>query len=71
MLLYEYLMEKLDDKAGISMFAENRVKTRCIMGNDYYVTNEHLGYPNGRSHASGEVFGYYVETNIKMLFCRW
>ena len=55
------------------------------MGNDYYVTNEHLVFPDGRTQASGEIFGYYVitqqyyrryklpimhtETNIKMPAC--
>jgi beta-glucosidase/6-phospho-beta-glucosidase/beta-galactosidase len=52
------------------------------MGNDYYVTNEHLVHADGTTQASGEIFGYYVitrqyysryrlpimhtETNIKM-----
>ena len=33
------------------------------MGNDYYVTNEHLVRPDGSTQASGEIFGYYVLTN--------
>jgi len=28
------------------------------MGNDYYVTNEHRVWEDGRTQASGEVFGY-------------
>jgi beta-glucosidase/6-phospho-beta-glucosidase/beta-galactosidase len=32
------------------------------MGNDYYYTNEHLVHPDGRTSASGEIFGYYVIT---------
>lgn len=83
--MYEYLMENGMTKNEFRWFAENQVKARCIMGNDYYVTNEHLVYPDGHSHASGEVFGYYVitqqyykryrlpimhtETNIKMPAC--
>jgi beta-glucosidase/6-phospho-beta-glucosidase/beta-galactosidase len=55
------------------------------MGNDYYVTNEHLVHPDGMTQASGEIFGYYVitkqyynryklpimhtETNIRMPAC--
>ena len=51
------------------------------MGNDYYVTNEHLVSANGHSSASDEVFGYaeitrqyhdryrlpvmHTETNVK------
>jgi hypothetical protein len=33
------------------------------MGNDYYVTNEHLGKDDGSLAPSGEVFGYYVITH--------
>ena len=32
------------------------------MGNDYYVTNEHLVQTTGSLAASGEIFGYYVIT---------
>lgn len=38
-------------------------KRHCVMGNDYYVTNEHLVPPGDEPiHASGEIFGYYVLT---------
>ncbi len=33
------------------------------MGNDYYVTNEHLVHEDGTTSASGEIFGYYVITS--------
>lgn len=33
------------------------------MGNDYYVTNEHLVFPDGHTQAAGEIFGYYVITH--------
>jgi len=39
------------------------------MGNDYYVTNEHLVHGDGNTSASGEVFGYYVIT--KQYFDRY
>jgi beta-glucosidase/6-phospho-beta-glucosidase/beta-galactosidase len=32
------------------------------MGNDYYITNEHLVLADGRVVPSGEIFGYYVIT---------
>src|SRR5205823_13102140 len=39
------------------------VKPYCIMGNDYYVTNEHaVRAKDGRCTPSGEIFGYYVIT---------
>jgi hypothetical protein len=33
------------------------------MGNDYYVTNEHLVHEDGTWTAAGEIFGYYVITH--------
>ena len=39
-------------------FLGNRLKQHCIMGNDYYVTNEHRVFADGRTRPSGEVFGY-------------
>jgi beta-glucosidase/6-phospho-beta-glucosidase/beta-galactosidase len=41
-------------------FMNQDVKFRCIMGTDYYVTNEHLLKPDGTVAPSGECFGYYV-----------
>lgn len=84
--MYEYLLQHGLTKKDYSWFIENQVKARCIMGNDYYVTNEHLVHPNGSTQASGEIFGYYVitrqyysryklpimhtETNIRMPACK-
>jgi beta-glucosidase len=36
----------------------NRLKQHCIMGNDYYSTNEHRVAADGATRASGEIFGY-------------
>jgi beta-glucosidase/6-phospho-beta-glucosidase/beta-galactosidase len=33
------------------------------MGNDYYITNEHLVMEDGSTKASGEIFGYHVITH--------
>lgn len=61
--MYEYLLENGMTKEQYYWFAHNQVKASCIMGNDYYVTNEHLVHPNGHTQAAGEIFGYYVITN--------
>ena len=45
-------------------FLDNHLKHHCIMGNDYYITNEHRVDANGLSCASGEIFGYSVITNM-------
>jgi beta-glucosidase/6-phospho-beta-glucosidase/beta-galactosidase len=61
--MYEYLLKNGMTKSEYSWFAQNQVKAKCVMGNDYYVTNEHLVHPDGSTQASGEIFGYYVLTN--------
>lgn len=83
--MYNYLMNNGMTKEEYQWFGDNQVKGRCIMGNDYYVTNEHIVHADGHTQASGEIFGYYVitaqyyrryrlpimhtETNIKMPAC--
>ena len=83
--MFEYLQDNGMTKEEYNWFLQNQVKARCIMGNDYYVTNEHIVHPNGITQAAGEIFGYYVitsqyykryklpimhtETNIKMPAC--
>ena len=84
--MYEYLRSNGMTSDEYYWFTKNQVKAKCIMGNDYYVTNEHLVFPNGHTQAAGEIFGYYVitnqyyrryklpimhtETNIKMPACK-
>ena len=84
--MYEYLLSNGLTKSEFQWFIDNQVKAKCIMGNDYYVTNEHIVHPDGNTQAAGEIFGYYVitsqyykryrlpimhtETNIKMPACR-
>lgn len=60
--MYEYLMDNGMTREEFHWFQNHHVKARCIMGNDYYVTNEHLVHPDGSTEASGEIFGYYVIT---------
>lgn len=60
--MYEYLLDNGMTKEEYHWFEENQVNARCIMGNDYYVTNEHIVHADGRTEGSGEIFGYYVIT---------
>jgi beta-glucosidase len=39
-------------------FLKHNLRHYCILGNDYYVTNEHRVAHDGSTRASGEVFGY-------------
>ncbi len=84
--MYEYLLESGMTREEYHWFLQNQVKAKCIMGNDYYVTNEHIVHADGSTQAAGEIFGYYVitnqyyqryklpimhtETNIKMPACK-
>lgn len=61
--MYEYLRENGLTKEEYHWFIDNSSKIRCIMGNDYYVTNEHMVSPDGTTYASGEIFGYHVITH--------
>ena len=56
--MYEYLMDNGLTREEYHFFLEKRLKHHCIMGNDYYVTNEHRVADDGSTRASGEVFGY-------------
>jgi len=61
--MYEYLLDNGMTRAEYHFFLANSpMKRHCIMGNDYYCTNEHLVAADGRTRASGEVFGYAVLT---------
>lgn len=62
-MMYEYLLDNGMTREEYHWFRENHVKARCIMGNDYYVTNEHLVHSDKSTTSSGEIFGYYVITH--------
>jgi beta-glucosidase len=56
--MYEYLADNGMTREEYHFFLGNRVKQHCVMGNDYYITNEHRVFADGSMAASGEVFGY-------------
>src|SRR6476619_2578478 len=56
--MYEYLMDNGMTRDEYHFFLGNNLKHNCIMGNDYYITNEHRVSPDGNTYPSGEVFGY-------------
>ena len=60
--MYEYLMDNGMTREEYRFFMRNTMKHHCIMGNDYYCTNEHLVSPDGARRAAGEIFGYSVIT---------
>ena len=56
--MFEYLMDNGMSAEDYHFFLGNSVRHHCILGNDYYWTNEHRVASDGSSRASGEVFGY-------------
>lgn len=56
--MYEFLLDNGMTREEYHFFLGNRLKQHCIMGNDYYVTNEHRVRDDGFTQASGEIFGY-------------
>jgi beta-glucosidase len=56
--MYEYLLDNGMSRDEYNWFLEHRLKQHCILGNDYYWTNEHRVFADGHTEASGEVFGY-------------
>lgn len=56
--MYEYLMDNGMTREEYHFFLNKGLKHHCIMGNDYYATNEHRVWEDGRTAAAGEVFGY-------------
>jgi beta-glucosidase/6-phospho-beta-glucosidase/beta-galactosidase len=61
--MYEFLLHNGMSKQEYEWFMNNASRTRCIMGNDYYITNEHMVKADGSILASGEIFGYHVITH--------
>lgn len=62
--IYTYLMRSGMKPEEYEAFHEypDELRSHCIMGTDYYVTNEHILRRDGRTLGSGEVYGYYVIT---------
>jgi beta-glucosidase/6-phospho-beta-glucosidase/beta-galactosidase len=60
--MYQYLLDNGLTREDYAWFKENHLKTRSVMGTDYYITNEHIVHANGMTSPAGDVFGYYVIT---------
>ncbi len=63
--MYKYLLENGMTDEEYRWFGDNRLKSKvnCVMGNDYYITNEHMVHTNGSTSPAGEIFGYYIITH--------
>jgi beta-glucosidase/6-phospho-beta-glucosidase/beta-galactosidase len=67
--MYEFLLDNGMTRDDYHWFRNNHVKKNCVMGNDYYITNEHVVKPDNSTEPAGEIFGYYVIT--KQYFDRY
>ncbi|QRM31971.1 family 1 glycosylhydrolase [Microvirga sp. VF16] len=57
--MYEFLMDSGMTRDEYHFFlSRSSLRHHCIMGNDYYVTNEHRVQADGMTRAAGDVFGY-------------
>lgn len=56
--MYEFLMDNGMTREEYHFFLRQSLKHHCVMGNDYYITNEHRVADDGKTYSAGEVFGY-------------
>src|ERR1051325_631520 len=61
--MYEYLLDNGMTRDEYHWFLKHHVKSRCVMGNDYYATNENLVHSDGSLSVAGEILGYYPITH--------
>ncbi|HEX4123990.1 MAG TPA: family 1 glycosylhydrolase [Tepidisphaeraceae bacterium] len=61
--MYQYLLQSGMTAAEYQWYREQGdLRSHCIMGTDYYITNEHVIRDDGSSIGAGDVYGYYVIT---------
>ncbi|HEX9171914.1 MAG TPA: family 1 glycosylhydrolase [Telluria sp.] len=58
--MFRYLMDNGLQREEYDFFMRNSFKQHCILGTDYYLTNEHHVGADGRTSAAGDIFGYCV-----------
>ncbi|MBW3624052.1 MAG: family 1 glycosylhydrolase [Armatimonadetes bacterium] len=60
--MYEYVMDNGMTEEEYDFFHRYDLREHCVMGNDYYTSNEHLMVDEHQRVFAGEIFGYYVVT---------
>jgi len=61
-MMYQYLMDNGMTEDEYGFFMARNLREHCVMGNDYYVSNEHLLVDEEHREKGGEILGYYVIT---------
>jgi len=61
--MYQYLIQSGMSEQEYQWYRDQGdLRSHCIMGTDYYITNEHIIRDDGTSIGAGDVYGYYVIT---------
>jgi len=61
--IYRYLLANGMTPDEYMWYSSQRdLRRHCIMGTDYYITNEHVVRADGTAIGAGDVYGYYVIT---------
>lgn len=61
--MYRYLLQAGMSPQEYLWFREQAdLRAHCIMGTDYYITNEHVFRDDGTTTGAGDIYGYYVIT---------
>ncbi|MGH2371532.1 MAG: family 1 glycosylhydrolase, partial [Chloroflexota bacterium] len=60
--MFEYLWDNGMTAEEYDFFMRFNLREHCVMGNDYYISNEQLLVTEDRRDFAGEIFGYYVVT---------
>lgn len=62
--MYRYLLQSGMTPEEYQWFRDEcpQLRSHCVMGTDYYITNEHVIKEDGTSVGAGDVYGYYVIT---------
>ncbi|MBY0339075.1 MAG: family 1 glycosylhydrolase [Acetobacteraceae bacterium] len=56
--MYQFLLDNGMTRAEYEWFLGRSLRRHCVMGTDYYWTNEHRVRRDGSTGPSGEIFGY-------------
>ena len=56
--MYQYLLDNGMTMEEYQFFLKSQMHQHCVMGNDYYQTNEHRVFKDGKTEPSGAIFGY-------------
>jgi beta-glucosidase len=56
--MHEFLLDNGMSREDYAFFTSTALRHHCILGSDYYVTNEHRVRADGTTYAAGDVIGY-------------